>query len=118
MICMARIFGAPVTVPAGKAARSASVADTPGANSPVTVDTRCITWLKRSMLHELGNPDAARDAHPPQVVAAQVDQHQVFGPLLLVGQQLVGQPRVLGLGPTARPRAGHRPRLDDPSPRP
>ena len=45
MISMARILGAPVSVPAGKVATSASSASLPGASSPVTELTMCITWL-------------------------------------------------------------------------
>jgi len=38
------IFGAPLTVPAGKVARTRSNAVVPGLSWPVTVETRCITW--------------------------------------------------------------------------
>ena len=43
MICMARTLGAPVTVPAGKLARSTSIASSPGFSRPSTLDTMCIT---------------------------------------------------------------------------
>ena len=39
MICMARIFGAPDSVPAGSEARSASIGDTPSRSSPPIDDT-------------------------------------------------------------------------------
>ena len=42
---IARTLGAPDNVPAGKQAVTASSAVCPSASSPVTVDTRCITWL-------------------------------------------------------------------------
>ncbi|SKS73452.1 Uncharacterised protein [Mycobacteroides abscessus subsp. abscessus] len=42
---MARTFGAPDNVPAGKHAVMASSAVLPSANDPDTVDTRCMTWL-------------------------------------------------------------------------
>ncbi|SHT17474.1 Uncharacterised protein [Mycobacteroides abscessus subsp. abscessus] len=42
---MARTFGAPDSVPAGKHAVMASSAVLPSANDPDTVDTRCMTWL-------------------------------------------------------------------------
>ena len=48
MICIARTFGAPETVPAGNVARSRSHASTPGAISPATSETRCVTCEKRS----------------------------------------------------------------------
>ena len=62
--------------------------------------------------HEVDDLDRARPADPAQVVAAQVDQHQVLGPLLGVGEQLGGQ-RASSSG--SRPPAGagdrvqHRP---------
>ena len=48
LICIARTFGAPVTVPAGKHARSTSNGVTPSRNSPVTSDTRWETCENRS----------------------------------------------------------------------
>ena len=45
MISIARTLGAPDTVPAGKVARSTSMALRPAANSPDTCDVRCMTWL-------------------------------------------------------------------------
>ena len=88
MISIARTFGAPVSVPAGKPATSASIASKPSAQPcPARRDMMCMTWLNRSMaklsvtrtLPSLG--DAA------DIVAAEVEQHQVFGALLRVGQQ-------------------------------
>src|SRR5918997_1429574 len=59
---------------------------------------------------EFHGPDLA---HPPEVVAAEVNEHDVLGPLLLVGEQLFGEPRVLLWRPApragARDRAGHHP---------
>ena len=45
MISMARTLGAPVTVPAGKPAISASSALLSGRIRPSTFDTMCMTWL-------------------------------------------------------------------------
>ncbi len=45
MISIARGLGAPLTVPAGKVARSTSIAVRSGSTCPSTVDTRCMTWL-------------------------------------------------------------------------
>ena len=45
MISIARGLGAPETVPAGKVASKTSRASRPGASSPKTVETRCMTWL-------------------------------------------------------------------------
>ena len=44
IISMARILGAPLTVPAGKVARSRSMALIPGCRSPITLETMCMTW--------------------------------------------------------------------------
>ena len=43
MISMARTLGAPVSVPAGKAARSTSMLLMPGSSLPATLETRCMT---------------------------------------------------------------------------
>ena len=43
MICIARIFGAPDSVPAGSEALKASIAVTSGRSVPDTPETMCIT---------------------------------------------------------------------------
>ena len=43
MISIARIFGAPESVPAGNVAARASTASRPGASVPTTRDARCMT---------------------------------------------------------------------------
>ena len=48
MSCIARTLGAPLTVPAGKQARSTSNGVTPSRSSPTTSETRCETCEKRS----------------------------------------------------------------------
>jgi hypothetical protein len=45
MISIARGFGAPESVPAGKQAVTASNALQSSRRRPVTVETRCMTWL-------------------------------------------------------------------------
>src|SRR5207302_1239870 len=49
MICIARTFGAPDTVPAGKHDTSASSRSRSSASLPSTIDVRCITWEQRSV---------------------------------------------------------------------
>ena len=44
MICIARTFGAPESVPAGRIARSASIGPTSGRSRPATEETMCIRW--------------------------------------------------------------------------
>ena len=56
--------------------------------------------------HEILHLHAPRRGHPAQVVAAQVDQHDVLRALFLVLQQVVGQRPVLLLRRAARPGAG------------
>ena len=53
-------------------------------------------------------------ADAAEVVAPEIDQHDVLGALLLVALQLLGQAQILLLVPPARPRAGDRMRLDAP----
>src|SRR5206468_1503771 len=48
MICIARTFGAPETVPAGKHDTSASSRSRSSASFPSTIEVRCITCEKRS----------------------------------------------------------------------
>ena len=57
----------------------------------------------------LGHRDRADLGDPADVVAAQVEQHEVLGQLLGVAQQVLGQARVLGGVGAARPGAGDRP---------
>ena len=42
MICIARTFGAPESVPAGRIERSASIGPTSGRSRPATDETMCI----------------------------------------------------------------------------
>ena len=58
--------------------------------------------------HFLGQPDAADAADPPRVVTSQIDQHQMLGQFLGVGQQVFFQRQILGLVPAARTGAGDR----------
>lgn len=65
-------------------------------------------------VHEPGDGDGARHADTAEVVASEVDEHEVFGALLLVGEQLIGQAAVLGLVPAPRAGAGDRVGRRDP----
>ena len=58
--------------------------------------------------HQLGHLDAARLADPAQVIAAQVHQHHVFGPLLGIGQQIRLKGPVFALVGAPGPGAGDR----------
>ena len=108
MISIARTFGAPDRVPAGKPADSASTHRGRAAARPrhwrdvhhvaVPLDDEAVGHLHRA---DLG--DAA------DVVAAEVEQHQMLGALLRVGEQFGAERRVL-LGRLRRagacPRSG------------
>ena len=63
--------------------------------------------------HLLGDAHAADFDHTADVVAMQVDQHEMFGELLRVAEQLLFKRRVLFWCAAARPRASQRPRGDD-----
>ncbi len=112
MACMARTFGAPLTVPAGKAARRASKASRSGAEPAVDLADE---------VHDVAEAlDGAQDRdghgaglrHAADVVARQVHEHGVLGQLLLVGAQLLLQGEVALRVLVARPRAGDGPRDD------
>ena len=108
MISMARTLGAPDTVPAGNPAISASTAS-------------CFA-LELSLhighdMHDLAvifEEEAVGDAHAADlrdaadIVAAEVEQHQMLGALLGVGEKLLGERLVFLRRGAARPRAGDR----------
>jgi hypothetical protein len=62
--------------------------------------------------HDFLGAHARKLAHPPDVVAAQVDQHDVLGSLFLIGAQFFLESLVLVLGFAARARSGDRPVFD------
>ena len=62
--------------------------------------------------HQLVDADRAVLADAAEVVAAEVDQHHVLGPLLGVVDEALGEAAVLLLVAAARVGAGDRPRLD------
>ena len=117
IVFIACTLGAPVIEPGGKAARNRSIAVRPGASRPVTVETRWCTLAKLAHAEELGHSHRAGRADPGQVVAHQVDDHQVLGPILWRAGELGGQGGVLGGVAPARPRALDRLGLDPRRPR-
>lgn len=58
--------------------------------------------------HEVLDLHAARQRDAAEVVPGQVHQHQMFGALLFVAQQLVGERDVFGSRFAARPGSGDR----------
>ena len=108
MISMARIFGAPVSVPAGKQARRASIGRRLGLQLADDVGHDVHDVRVALDLHQPRHADRARLGDAADVVAAEVDQHDVLGALLLVGEQARGQRFVLLGRVAARHRAGDR----------
>ena len=107
MISIARTFGAPDSVPAGKVALSTSRFDRPGLSVPSTLETMCCTCEYFSIDQLVGDLDAAGFGDAADVVARQVDQHHVFGEFLRIGQQFVRQRRIAA--PAWRRAGGCRP---------
>ena len=108
MISIARGFGAPDSVPAGKQAASTSnaVRSARDAADDGRHDVHDVAVaLDR---HEVDDLDGARRADAAEVVAAEVDEHEVLGALLRVGEQLGGQRGVLLRRRAAPAGAGDR----------
>ncbi len=103
MISMARTLGAPDTVPAGSVARSTSTGPSPSGSCPETCEVRCMHVAVALQRHQLVDRLGAEPHDPADVVAGEVDQHHVLGPLLGVLAELAGQAAVLlvGLAPVA-----------------
>ena len=59
-------------------------------------------------LHVLADRHGPRPGDAAQIVAAQVDEHHVFGAFLGVALELLGQQRVFASVSPARPRTGDR----------
>ena len=115
MISMARTFGAPDTVPAGKHATSASSRSQRSDNCP-SHDRYQVHHVRISLeRHIRRHLHRAVCRHAPEIVAPQIDEHHVFGAFLLVALQLLSQPGVVFLSRPSRPRAGDRVRFDSAS---
>ena len=95
MICIARTFGAPDTVPAGK--QDDQRVDAIAIVGEPPFDDRGQVHHVREALepHELRHAHRAVGADPADVVAAEIDEHDVLGPLLLVALQLLAEPQIL-----------------------
>ena len=64
--------------------------------------------------HQVGKVHRAVFGHSPDIVAGQVDQHHMLGPLLGVGEQLLFEPLVFFLGRAAAAGPRERPHRDLP----
>ena len=106
---MQRTLGTPVMVPPGKSAISASSASRPPAQTRAHVGDDVAHLRVVLDRHQLVHLHAAQLGHAPQVVAREVHQHQVLGPLLVRQQQLGVQRAVVPRIGRARARAGDGP---------
>ena len=106
MICIARTFGAPETVPAGNVSRSSEKASSVVAQPALDVGHQVHDVRVALDLEQARRPHGAGLADAGQVVAGEVDEHHVLGALLLVGGEL-GRERVVGRRAVAA-RAGCR----------
>ena len=106
MICMARTFGAPLSVPAGKHAAKAS------SRAEILAQR---AFQRRDQVHHVGvalhihqvfHFDRAVLADAAEIVAAEIDQHDVLGSFLFVVAHLLFQALVFGLVASARMGAG------------
>ena len=111
MICIARTFGAPTSVPAGNAAANRSNASLPGRELAVHAadDVHHVAVALDMTVRIHADGAGSRDA--AEVVAREIDEHDVLGVLLRIGEQFLLQSRVLRAVLAARPRAGDRPHL-------
>jgi hypothetical protein len=102
MISMALTLGAPDRVPAGKRP-AAGPRHRIVFQIAVDVGNQVHDVGVALHHHQVGHLHRTGPGDPAQVVAPQVHQHQVFGPLLFVGQQFRGQrPVFLLAGPRGR----------------
>ena len=110
MICMQRTFGHPVIVPPGNNARSASTGDRIGAQASAHVGHDVMHVCIGLGDHVFVHRHAAGLADAAEIVAFEIDQHDVLGAFLGMRHQLGGvAPILLGV-PVARARAGDGPR--------
>jgi hypothetical protein len=105
---MARTFGAPGERPGREAGRhgvqcGAAVGQHAGDGGDQVHDVAVALDVAVVL-----DAHGAGDAHPAQIVAAQIDQHQVLRAFLLVGQQLLLEQLILLLGGAAPSGTGDR----------
>ena len=97
MISIARTFGAPVIEPPGNAARSRSSASASGRELADDGRDEMMDGGVALEREELGDAHGAGRADARQIVAHQVDDHQVLGPVLrALGERLAERGVVLG----------------------
>ena len=90
MICIARIFGAPETVPAGNVAltKSNAGATSPKAAAHIRDDVHDVAVTLD--VHQFRHAHRAEIRDPPDIVARKIDKHDVFGAFFGIGEELGG----------------------------
>ena len=105
------IFGAPETVP-GREARDERVQMVAILCQPAVHRRDEVHHVRIALeRHVLRHPHRTELADAPEIVAPEVDQHDVLGSLLLVALELLRHAKVFVFVGAARPRAGNRVRL-------
>ena len=105
---MARIFGR-AGQRAGREDRAKRIERVElGSQAPFDVADQVEDVAVALDLHVLADGHRPGPGHPAQVVAAEVDQHDVLGPLLGVGLELLGEQGILAGVRAARPGPGDR----------
>ena len=108
MISIARTFGAPLTVPAGSVARSTSIGPSPATSVAGHLRREVHDVAVALERHQLVDVDGPEPGDPADVVAGEVDEHDVLGALLGMFDELGGEPAVVVIGPAALAGAGDR----------
>src|SRR6516165_9203649 len=111
MICIARTFGAPETVPAGKPAASASSGPQSFLDIRHDVHDLAVALNEELVCHF----DGAYLGNPADVVAAEIEQHEVLGALLGIGEEFGFKRQIFARRSAAWPRAGDRTNSDNPA---
>ncbi len=108
MISIARIFGAPVTVPAGKHDAERVEAIETVAQPRTQTRLQMLHVRIRFDRHQIFDLHRAVIGNTSEIVAAEIDEHHVLRDFLLVGFQILAQHPVFGFGRAAFARAGDR----------
>ena len=104
-ISIARIFGAPVIEPPGNEAASRSKRVAARRRAAGHGRDEVLDGGRPLEAAEARDADGARDADAAEVVAQDVDDHHVLGPVLGAGEELARERPVLLARPAARPGA-------------
>ena len=112
MICIARRLGAPVIEPPGNVAASSAARPTSGAQHAAHRAHQVVHGRQRHQPRQRRDLDAAGAADAPQIVALEIDDHDVFGAVLRRRRQRGGGRRVRCRIGVARARPLDRPGLD------